>query len=236
MWNWWVMKVQQLNGFIKIHRKLLQWGWYQDNVVKGVFLHLLLTSSFKDTHWMNTTIKKGELVTTNRRLSDELGFSIKQIRTALKKLESTGEIIIKGASKYTLITVVNWEEYQCRDYDDGNQRANKGQTKNGDLCEQIMNKIKNMKKRASKTASKEELETVVNSAFLEFEEVLRASKTANEGQTKGKQRANKGQHRKNNKECKEGKEETRARELTPLERELARRGVTMEHYLELKNQ
>ena len=210
MWNWWVMKVQQLNGFIKIHRKLLQWGWYQDNVVKGVFLHLLLTSSFKDTHWMNTTIKKGELVTTNRRLSDELGFSIKQIRTALKKLESTGEIIIKGASKYTLITVVNWEEYQCRDYDDGNQRANKGQTKNGDLCEQIMNKIKNMKKRASKTA--------------------------NEGQTKGKQGANKGQHRKNNKECKEGKEETRARELTPLERELARRGVTMEHYLELKNQ
>ena len=114
--------------------------------------------------------------------------------------------------------------------------ANKGQTKNDDLCEQIMNKIKNMKKRASKTASKEELETVVNSAFLEFEEVLRASKTANEGQTKGKQRANKGQHRKNNKECKEGKEETRARELTPLERELAAHGLTMEDYERIRNQ
>ncbi|MFR5790585.1 MAG: hypothetical protein ACLUFA_09410 [[Clostridium] leptum] len=37
----------QLNGFVKIHRKLVQWGWYTDNVVKGVFLHILLTANFK---------------------------------------------------------------------------------------------------------------------------------------------------------------------------------------------
>lgn len=123
--------MQVLNGFVKIHRKLIQWGWYKDNVVKGVFLHLILTASFKETCWMDTIIHKGELVTTNKRLADDLGLSVKQVRTALKKLERTGELAIKATNKYSLITVVNWEDYQCYEEENGkqkgNQKANEGQ-------------------------------------------------------------------------------------------------------------
>ena len=64
--------MQVLNGFVKIHRKLLQWGWYQDNVVKGVFLHLLLTASFQDSQWMGRTIKKGQVVTSYNSLAQEI--------------------------------------------------------------------------------------------------------------------------------------------------------------------
>ena len=79
--------MQKLNGYIKVHRQMLQWGWYKDPVVKVLFLHLLLTASFKDAEWMGRTIKAGQVVTSYASLSDELGFSVKQIRTALKKLK-----------------------------------------------------------------------------------------------------------------------------------------------------
>ena len=66
--------MQGLNGFIKIHRKLIQWGWYQDNVVKGVFLHLLLTANFKPMPWQGIVIERGQLVTSYGHLANDLGF------------------------------------------------------------------------------------------------------------------------------------------------------------------
>lgn len=104
-----------LNGFVKIHRKLMQWGWYQDNVVKGVFLHLLLMASYCEMPWRNITIMPGQVVTSYGRLSEDLGFTVRQVRTALEKLNSTGEITRETTNKYQLITIVNWRDYQTND-------------------------------------------------------------------------------------------------------------------------
>ena len=104
-----------LNGFVKLHRKLIAWGWYQDYVVKDVFLHLLLTANFKDSQWMGVTLKKGQLVTSYKHLSEDLAFSVRQVRTAIDKLKSTGEITTEATNRFTIITVVNWEEYQLFD-------------------------------------------------------------------------------------------------------------------------
>ena len=102
----------QLNGFVKIHRKLVQWGWYTDNVVKGVFLHILLTANFKPMEWQGRTISPGQLVTSAARIGADLGFTRQQVRTALDKLKSTNEITIEATNKFSVITVVNWDEYQ----------------------------------------------------------------------------------------------------------------------------
>lgn len=109
------MRLQGLNGFIKIHRKLIQWGWYQDNVVKGVFLHLLLTANFKSMPWQGIIIERGQLVTSYGHLADDLGFTVQQVRTAITKLKSTQEITVKSTNKYTLVTIVNWEDYQTEE-------------------------------------------------------------------------------------------------------------------------
>ena len=108
--------MQSVNGFVKLHRKLLQWGWYKDHVVKDLFLHLLLTANFEDTEWQGITLHPGDLVTSYKSLSDDLGFSEQQIRTALKKLKTTQEITCKSTNKYTVVTVVNWGNYQFVDY------------------------------------------------------------------------------------------------------------------------
>lgn len=121
--------MQELNGYIKLYRKLIRWGWYQDSVVKSLFLHCLLMASFKDFDWRGRNLKAGQFITSRKRLAEELGFSEMQIRTALKKLESTKEITIETTNRFTIITVMNWGLYQS-DEDLNNQ----------DLNQQITNK------------------------------------------------------------------------------------------------
>ena len=104
-----------LAGFIKLHRKLAAWGWYTDDIVKSIFLHLLLTANYKETAWKDITLKPGQLVTSVRKLSEELRHTERQTRTALDKLKSTNEIAVKTTNKFSIITVVNWEEYQSLD-------------------------------------------------------------------------------------------------------------------------
>lgn len=104
-----------LGGYIKLHRKMLGWGWYDDVNVRIVFFHLLLKANFKDTEWKGISLKKGQLVTSRPHLADETGLTERQIRTALTKLKSTGEIAAKTTNKYTIITVNNYTKYQCED-------------------------------------------------------------------------------------------------------------------------
>lgn len=104
-----------LSGYVKIHRKLIQWGWYKNSVVKDTFLHLIFTANFKDMPWEGITIKRGQVVTSYESLADDLGFSIQQVRTAIKKLKSTGEITTQATNRYTIVTVVNFDDYQSTD-------------------------------------------------------------------------------------------------------------------------
>lgn len=155
--------MQELNGYIKLYRKLIQWGWYQDNVVKSLFLHCLLTASFKDFAWMGRNLKAGQFVTSRKHLAEDLGFTEMQIRTALKKLESTEEITIETTNRFTIITVMNWENYQS-DNDTNNQVFNQQITnKQPTDNQQITNKqphrknvkndknVKNVKKYNART-------------------------------------------------------------------------------------
>ena len=115
--------MQELNGYIKLYRKLIRWGWYQDNVVKSLFLHCLLMASFRDFDWMGRKLKAGQFVTSRKHLAEDLGFSEMQIRTALEKLKSTKEITCETTNRFTLITVNNWAIYQS-DEESNNQVFN----------------------------------------------------------------------------------------------------------------
>ena len=115
-----------INGFIKLHRKLVEWGWYSDSVVKCVFLHILMVANFKNTQYMGRELKPGQAIIGRKKMAAELGFSEQQIRTALNKLKSTGEITLESTNRYTIATVENWAMYQCSD-DDCNQQITNNQ-------------------------------------------------------------------------------------------------------------
>ena len=104
--------MNSLSGFVKLFRKFKAWGWYQDYVVKDVFIHLLLTANVKTTPWRGRILAEGQVVIGAQKLADELGFSRQQVRTALDKLKSTNEITTEATNRYTVITIVNWRDYQ----------------------------------------------------------------------------------------------------------------------------
>lgn len=116
------------SGYIKLYRKFRDWEWYSDSAVKDVFLHLLLSARWEDGRYKGYEIKAGQVIITVNELADELGFSVKQVRRAIEKLEKTGEISKKRANRFTVVNVENWGFYQGSEADEGNQRAMKGQT------------------------------------------------------------------------------------------------------------
>ena len=99
-------------GWIKLPREILDWCWYQNNNVKSLFFHLLFRVRHKDGNWNKMELKAGQLVTSYLSMSIETGMSVSQVRTALAKLESTGDVIRESNSEYTLITIPNWQKYQ----------------------------------------------------------------------------------------------------------------------------
>lgn len=120
-----------MEGWIKIHRKITEWQWYKNIPVRVLFEHLILKANHKDNYVGKILIKKGQLLTSIKNLSEETGLTIKQVRTALDKLIETNEVANKSANKYRVITIVNYALYQGvetyegkqKDKQDGNQRA-----------------------------------------------------------------------------------------------------------------
>lgn len=100
------------NTWISLHRKFLNWQWYKNINVKILFLHLLLKANYKENNWQDIVIKRGQLITSVKNLSEETGLTEQQTRTALSKLKSTHEITIETTSKYSLVSIVKYDLYQ----------------------------------------------------------------------------------------------------------------------------
>lgn len=100
------------SGYIKLYRSLLNWEWYDDINTKTVFLHLLLTVSIADNQWHGITIKRGSRVSSYAILAKETKLSVDKVRTAIKHLETTGEITRCRHPKYTVFTVNNYDKFQ----------------------------------------------------------------------------------------------------------------------------
>lgn len=202
--------MQELNGYIKLYRKLIKWGWYQDSVVKDLFLHFLLTASFKDFEWMGRNLKAGQLITGRKRLAEELNFSERQIRTAMEKLKSTGEVSYETTNKFTIVTVVNWEDYQINEEIPTKSATNERPTL---LDKTLFDLVKKLEKSTNETTDKKEFENLINSSVLEIKNFLATNTSANERPTKDQRATNERPHRnnvKNNKNVK--KYNTRTRE------------------------
>ena len=128
------------NGFVQLHRSILDWEWYGDINTTRLFIHLLLTANYEPKPWKGITIDRGQRVASYGKLAEETGLSIKQIRASIRHLKRTGEVAHTATSKYCLFTVKNYDRYQTQGTQTGSQvgtqmgsqRAVKGQQCNKD--------------------------------------------------------------------------------------------------------
>ena len=106
-------------GWIKIHRKIMETSWYKRSTVVHLFIHLLIKANHQENKFFwngkEITIKRGEFITGLNKLSEETGISIQSIRTALTILKSTNTITIKSTNKFSIIQIVNYDQYQSEE-------------------------------------------------------------------------------------------------------------------------
>lgn len=99
-------------GYIKFHRKTINWQWVSDPSVFVCFWLMASMANYKDGYFQRRKIKRGQLVTSVRKLADLFYMNERTIMRCLKCLEESGEIKIKHLPKYTIITICNYEKYQ----------------------------------------------------------------------------------------------------------------------------
>ena len=133
-------------GWIKIHRQISQWEWYDCPPVFCLFVHLLLMANWEQGKWHGKTVKVGQLVTSREKLAQVTGLSIQNVRTAINKLRTTGEITTKATNQFTLITICNYDKYQC-DCEESNQPTNQPLTINQPSINHNIRKKENKNKR-----------------------------------------------------------------------------------------
>lgn len=101
-----------MNGYIYLDKKIFEWEWWHDINTYRLFTYMILKANWKATRFLGSEIPRGSFVTSLQHLSIDTDLTINEVRTALKHLETTGEITRKTTNKYTLITVNKYNDYQ----------------------------------------------------------------------------------------------------------------------------
>jgi hypothetical protein len=127
-----------------MHRKFLDWEWFNKSESVHLFLYMLLKANHKDGQWQGIDIKRGQFISSLGNISNATGISIQTIRTILKKLEKTNEIKVKSTSQYTIVTICKYECYQ-----DENENTNKPLTSNQQTTNKPSTTNKNEKNERS---------------------------------------------------------------------------------------
>ena len=148
-----------MEGWISLHRRFLEWEWFSDDKMVKLFIYLLLKANRKDSTWRGVNIKRGQLVNGINTLSIKTNISKQSLRTLLTRLKKTGEINTQSNTRYTIITICNYDSYQ-----DNNKPINTPPNKRSTNDQQTINtpSTTNNTSNTSNTVIKEYKKTLLS--------------------------------------------------------------------------
>lgn len=118
-----------MEGWIRIHRKLIESTWFNKSEYVHLWLYLLLKANHKDKEIMigneKVLVKRGQLLTSRHKLSEVVHVQENKIYRILKCFENEHQIKQQKTSKYTIISIVNYDMYQKNEQDNEQQMNNK---------------------------------------------------------------------------------------------------------------
>ena len=187
--------VKLSSGWIKLYRQLQDcWIWLDKEPFdkRSAWVDLLLTANHSDKKILFNgeliTVKRGQILTSVRKLSAKWKWSVNKVYRFLKLLESD-EMLQKESDKdRTLLTIVNYSIFQCCEYTNGNSNGNTNgntnehtsetptetptntPTEHKQECKEYKNdkNVKNEKKERKGQAVYYPNDELLNNAFKEF--------------------------------------------------------------------
>lgn len=106
------MASRSREGYILIDRNMCEWQWWQKHNTVIVFMWLLMKAQFHDSTFCGKTIKRGQVATTIANIEQPNKLTRQEVKTAISNLKSTNAITTERCSKFLIITIVNYDEYQ----------------------------------------------------------------------------------------------------------------------------
>ena len=183
------------SGWIKLYRQLQDcWIWLDKDPFdkRSAWVDLLLTANHSDKKILFNgeliTVKRGQILTSVRKLSAKWKWSVNKVYRFLKLLESD-EMLQKESDKdRTLLTIINYSIFQCCEYTNGNSNGNNNgnsdeytsetptetptntHTEHKQECKEYKNdkNVKNVKKERKGQAVYYPNDELLNNAFKEF--------------------------------------------------------------------
>ena len=163
-----------MNGWIKLHRKLIDSPVFDNEKALKVWVWCLLRANHQEKEVLvglqNVTLQPGEFVTGRNKASEELGLTPSTAWRYLNLLRKLEMLDIKPNSKFSVISLVNWGKYQGSETDNGQQseqQMDNKRTANGQQMDTDKNvkKEKNDKEQDKRASSKPPAPTTVDDAI-----------------------------------------------------------------------
>ncbi len=117
-------------GFVKLPSDLTEWAWVNDNNTLAVYVRLILGAAWKNRQYKNIRLDRGQIATTISQIAEQSDLTVQQVRTVLDRLKATGKITVERTSKFSIITLI---EYDCDtgiNSQDNTQTTDKQQSNN----------------------------------------------------------------------------------------------------------
>ena len=103
-------------NWIKLYRKIEDWRWYKDVFTFHLFIHLLLNVNYCPIANGENVLGRGQIMVTRRSLTESTNISDRSVRTSVKKLQKSKEILIsqKATNRPHIITICKYDSYQSK--------------------------------------------------------------------------------------------------------------------------
>lgn len=107
------------DGYVKLWRRSLRSDVWQNPKVWRVWCWMLMKATHKQiiqmVGYQPVDLNPGEFVFGRKNCSKETKVSENAVRTCLQALKLTNRITIKSSTKFSVVSIINWEQYQDED-------------------------------------------------------------------------------------------------------------------------
>ncbi len=116
-------------GYVKLHRSVRGTAIADKPEYFAAWVHLLCMATYREHTQVvgrkTVTLEPGQLVFGRTKFSLETGISENKVRAALDVMRNLGMITSKSHGKFSVISIVNWSQYQEESPENHQQTASK---------------------------------------------------------------------------------------------------------------
>ena len=104
--------MDEQKGYVKLYRSTLRWEWFTEINTAHVWLYILMRANYEPTRFKGIKVGRGQMLESLSKIAKNTGLTVRNVRTAISHLKTTGEITYKATRYGMLINVVKYSVYQ----------------------------------------------------------------------------------------------------------------------------